>query len=82
MTGIELAKLIRRTNRDVAIVFATNLQEYAIAGYSVDAMQYLLKPVRKEDCFSCLNSAYQRHKDGQKYFVFNDIDKTIRIDLF
>ena len=78
MTGMELAKIIRRTNRDVAIVFATNMKEYAIGGYSVAALQFLLKPVRKEDCVACLNKVYTSDRI-RKYFVFNDFDKTLRI---
>ena len=78
MTGMELAQIIRKSNKDIPIVFATNMKEYAIAGYSVDAMQYLLKPVRKEDCFACLDRVYQSDRI-KKFFMFNDLDKTFRI---
>jgi len=78
MTGMELARIIRRTNKDIPIVFTTNMKEYAIQGYSVDAMQYLLKPVRKVDCFACLNRVYQSYRI-KKYFLFNDLEKTFRI---
>ncbi|MCL2311267.1 MAG: LytTR family DNA-binding domain-containing protein [Firmicutes bacterium] len=78
MTGMELAEIIRRTNKDVAIVFTTSIKEYAIKGYSVEAMQYLLKPVQKEDCFACLNKVYESDR-SRKYFIFNDLDKTFRI---
>ncbi|MCL2410816.1 MAG: LytTR family DNA-binding domain-containing protein [Treponema sp.] len=78
MTGMDLAKIIRRTNKEMAIVFATSMAEYAIKGYSVDAMQYLLKPVRKEDCFDCLDKVYNSGRI-QKYFLFEDWDKTFRI---
>jgi len=78
ITGVELAQIIRRTNKNVAIVFTTSMKEYAIVGYTVDAMQYLLKPVRKEDCFACLDRVYQSDRI-KKYFLFNDLDKTFRI---
>jgi DNA-binding LytR/AlgR family response regulator len=78
MTGMELAEIIRKTNKDVAIVFATSMKEYALQGYSVDAMQFLLKPVRKEDCFACLEKVYQSDRI-KKYFLFNDLEKTFRI---
>jgi DNA-binding LytR/AlgR family response regulator len=78
ITGMELAKIIRRTNKDIPIVFVTNMKEYAIVGYSVDAMQYLLKPICKEDCFNCLNKAYQSDRI-KKYFLFDDLDKTKRV---
>ena len=78
MSGMELAKIIRKTNKDVAIVFVTNMVEYAIKGYSVDAMQYLLKPVKKEDCFACFNKVYHSER-FRKYFLFNDLEKMFRI---
>ena len=78
MTGMELAQIIRKTNRDMAIIFATNLSEYAIKGYSVDAMRYLLKPVRREDCFDCLDRVYSTDRI-KKYFLFNYLEKTFRI---
>jgi DNA-binding LytR/AlgR family response regulator len=80
MTGMELAKIIRRTNRDIPIIFATNMKEYAIEGYDVGAMQFLLKPVRKENCFACLDRVYQSDRI-KRYFLFKDLenDRTIRI---
>jgi DNA-binding LytR/AlgR family response regulator len=78
ISGMDLAKIIRRTNKSIAIVFTTNMKEYAVKGYTVDAMQYLLKPVRKEDCFTCLDKVYESDRI-KKYFIFNDLDKTFRI---
>lgn len=78
ISGMELAKIIRKTTKNMAIVFTTNMKEYAISGYTVDAMQYLLKPVRKGDCFACLNRVYQNERI-RKYFLFNDLEKTFRI---
>ena len=78
ITGMELAKIIRRTNKNIAIIFATNMKEYAIKGYTVDAMQFLLKPINKEDCFLCLDKVYQ-NDSNKKHFVFEDSDKTFRI---
>ena len=37
ITGIELAHILRRTNKDLAIVFTTSAEEYAISGYAVSA---------------------------------------------
>lgn len=46
MNGFETAKNIRGTDPDVCIVFITNLAQYAIRGYDVGALDYLLKPVK------------------------------------
>lgn len=78
MTGMELAQIIRKSNKDIPIIFTTNMKEYAIMGYSVDAMQYLLKPVKKEECFACLDRVYKSDRI-KKYFMFKDLDKTFRI---
>ena len=43
--GIETARRIREKDARVMIVFVTNLAQYAIEGYSVQAFDYILKPV-------------------------------------
>lgn len=46
--GIEVAKKIRDIDSSVLIVFITNLTQYAIDGYSVNAFDYVLKPISYE----------------------------------
>lgn len=43
--GIRTAEEIRRMDDDVYIVFITNMVNYAIKGYSVRALDFVLKPV-------------------------------------
>lgn len=45
MNGMEAAKKIRQKDENVEIVFITFLTNYAIEGYSVDAFDYVLKPI-------------------------------------
>ena len=45
MNGIQLAKKIRKYDNKCIIVFITNLQNYAIKGYEVNAFDYILKPI-------------------------------------
>lgn len=45
MLGIDVARQIRQTDPSVMIIFVTNLAQYAIEGYSVQAFDYVLKPV-------------------------------------
>ena len=42
-TGIDIARKLRRLNKDAVIVFITNYIEYAPAGYEVQAFRYILK---------------------------------------
>ncbi len=43
--GMEIAEKIREKDKNVIIIFKTNMAQYAIKGYSVDALSFLLKPV-------------------------------------
>lgn len=45
MTGMEAAVRIREIDPHVLIVFVTNLAQYAVEGYSVNAFDFILKPV-------------------------------------
>ena len=43
--GIEASRVLRETNKTIVLLFVTNLAQYAIAGYEVDALDYILKPI-------------------------------------
>lgn len=43
--GMTAARRIREVDGEVLIVFVTSSPQYAISGYEVDALSYLLKPV-------------------------------------
>lgn len=43
--GMTTAEYIRKTDQGVIIIFITNMAQYAIRGYAVDALDYVLKPV-------------------------------------
>ena len=45
LDGMETARRIRELDRDVVLFFITNMAQYAIKGYAVGALDYLLKPV-------------------------------------
>jgi DNA-binding LytR/AlgR family response regulator len=45
MLGMEVARRIRQMDERVVILFVTNLTEYAVEGYSVQAFDYILKPI-------------------------------------
>lgn len=45
MNGMEAAAEIRKLDEEVTIIFITNMAQYAIQGYSVHALDYVLKPV-------------------------------------
>lgn len=48
MNGYEACKKIREVDNDVTIVFVTQLTQFAIKGYEVNAVDYILKPLNFE----------------------------------
>lgn len=49
ISGMEAAQIIRQTDEVTPIVFVTDLAQYAVQGYAVDALDFMVKPVAYED---------------------------------
>ena len=49
LDGMTAAEEIRKLDSEVVIIFITNMAQYAIRGYAVDALDYLIKPVDYDD---------------------------------
>ena len=45
MNGMEAATKLRARDSDVVLVFVTNMAQYAIHGYEVGALDFVLKPI-------------------------------------
>lgn len=60
MNGMEAAKAIRRFDQNLLIVFVTGYADYVFDGYSVGAMDYLMKPVDDEKLRAVINRAREK----------------------
>ena len=45
INGMETARELRKHNETCSLIFITNMAQYAIEGYEVEALDFLLKPV-------------------------------------
>ena len=45
MDGMRTARVLREMDRNVIIVFVTNLAQYAVQGYEVEALDFIVKPL-------------------------------------
>lgn len=78
--GIELAKEVRKKNEDVAIIFLTSSENYALKAFSVSAFQYILKPVSECELFSALDKIIAfLGRDKDSFFLLSTHDRTVRI---
>lgn len=55
INGMDVARRVRTMDRDVPIVFITTEESYALEGYEVQAMDYILKPVKKERLYKVMD---------------------------
>lgn len=82
MDGIETARQIRRLDDAVAIIFVTNLAQYAVRGYEVDALDFILKPVSYFAFSERLGRALKRIRSrGKQYVMIGDRNGSQRLDL-
>lgn len=55
LSGLETAKRVRETNPDIVICFVTSFEEYAYKAYQIDALGYLVKPIKYMELKHLLN---------------------------
>lgn len=66
MNGIELARAIRKKDKKLPVAFLTADKSFAIEGYEVRAVRYLLKPVTMEKLCSLLDELLaEQERDAQ-----------------
>ena len=83
--GIETAQEIRKVSNDIFIVFVTAFISYAVEGYSVNAIRYILKNNEKfaELIFECIDAISKKmnHSVKKKEFKFSEGVKNISLEL-
>ncbi len=64
ITGIELARMIanRPDEKPIQVIFTTAFEQYALEGYKLDVLDYLLKPFVYEDFYRAANKALKQVK--------------------
>ncbi len=78
MDGMEAAREIRKKDQDVVLVFITNMAQYAINGYEVGALDYVLKPINYYTFSVRLDRAISRVKKRQTEEVLLSLPDGIR----
>lgn len=79
MNGMELARNIRQRNQRIGIVFTTGVDAYMQDGYEVEALYYLLKPIRQEKVEECLDKVKRRAPAGEYWIVHLLTDEVRKI---
>ena len=69
MNGMDAAERIREADSEVVIIFITNTPQYAMKGYLVDALDYVLKPVSYFSFSQRIDRALARMKKRTKKYL-------------
>lgn len=69
LDGMTTAEMIRGRDEKVIIIFLTSMTSYAVKGYEVDAMDFLVKPVSYELLAQKLNRAVRRLHRQEEHFL-------------
>ncbi|MBQ9265495.1 MAG: response regulator transcription factor [Bacilli bacterium] len=64
--GLEVSHEVRKSDNDVIIVFMTNLAQYAIDGYKVNAFDYIIKPILELDFITRIENAISHIKSKKR----------------
>ena len=55
--GLDVAKEIRKTDELTPLIFVTNMAQYAVSGYEVNAVDFIVKPVEYYNFYMRMNKA-------------------------
>ena len=82
--GIETAKEIRKITKDVFIVFVTAFITYALEGYKVDAVRYLIKDHEslEKAMTECMDTILEKmdYEENEMTFDFQEGKTTISLE--
>jgi DNA-binding LytR/AlgR family response regulator len=77
LSGVELAEVLARFRTPLPVVFVTAHDEHAVDAFDLNAVDYVLKPVRPER----LGEAVRRVVDGSAPAPAEPVDDSIAVEL-
>lgn len=69
---MSLAKYLRGEDEKLQILFITALPDYIEEGYDVSALHYLIKPIRRDKFFQCLDKAAKKEEE-ESYLLLTTV---------
>ncbi|HMR49052.1 MAG TPA: LytTR family DNA-binding domain-containing protein [Arachnia sp.] len=82
LDGLSSARIIREKDPAVVVIFITNMAQFAVKGYEVDALSYLVKPVFYFAFCQEVGRAIKRlERNLDEHVLLNIGGELIRVDL-
>ena len=80
MSGMEAAGKLRAVNDHSVLIFLTTLAGYAIKGYAVDAMDFIVKPIERARFAHTFEKAIRLCERKKKYITIQSKDRVLRVN--
>lgn len=77
MDGLETARKLRTLDTQICLIFITNMAQYAINGYEVQALDFMVKPVEYFNLSLKLNRAVKMCRQNSSHFLYIPSDQGI-----
>lgn len=78
INGMDTSRRLRKIDKTVTLIFVTNLAQFAVTGYEVDAFDYIVKPVSYYDFSFKLERALERIKSRKLTKIPITVDDAIK----
>lgn len=79
MNGLDAARALRKLDKSVCLIFITNMAQFAISGYEVNALDFMIKPINYFDLSLKLERAVFYCKINQQTVDFTTENGVLRI---
>jgi DNA-binding LytR/AlgR family response regulator len=82
INGIDASMKIRQYDQAVPLVIVTATSEFAVDGYKVEALRYLIKPIKEEELLKVVVPILQKNKFlNQQFFTFQGAEGLTRLPV-
>ena len=82
MDGLEAARKFRERNTEAVLVFVTSMAQYAVHGYEVDAMDYIVKPLNYFSFSLKMKRAVKQiHSREKQQFIINTRNGLVKTSI-
>ena len=82
MDGVAMARKLRHENDAIQIVFVTGYSDYIAEGYEVEALHYLLKPVKEEKLLAVLDRAVEKLRRNERVLNLETGGEMVRVPVY
>lgn len=79
MNGMEASHKLREIDKTVTLIFVTNMAQFAVEGYSVNAFDYIVKPISSDDFSLKLERAIGRIRSNSDEKIKISVNYAVKL---